>query len=63
MCIRDRIKDILCYLKTIANGQDDLAVNRIVNVPKRGIGATTMGRMTAFASEQGMSMFDELSCV
>ncbi len=57
---RKEIKDILCYLKTIANGQDDLAVNRIVNVPKRGIGATTMGRMTAFASEQGMSLFDAL---
>lgn len=42
---RKEIKDILSYLKTIANGQDDLAVQRIVNVPKRGIGATSMGRI------------------
>ncbi len=57
---RKEIKDILCYLKTIANGRDDLAVKRIINVPKRGIGATTMGRMTIFASEQGMSLYDAL---
>ena len=41
---RREIKDILAYLKTIANGVDDLAVLRIINVPKRGIGATTMAR-------------------
>ena len=35
---RKEIKDILCYLKTIANGRDDLAVQRVINVPKRGIG-------------------------
>ena len=45
MCIRDRIKDLLCYLKTIDNSADDLAVRRILNVPKRGIGATTVGRV------------------
>lgn len=57
---RKEIKDILAYLKTIANGVDDLAVLRIINVPKRGIGATTMGRVTAFASEHGLSLFDAL---
>ena len=57
---RKEIKDILSYLKTIANGQDDLAVQRIVNVPKRGIGATSMGRVTAFASANGMSFYDAL---
>ena len=57
---RKEIKDILCYLKTVANGQDDLAVARVINVPKRGIGATTMGRVTVFASEQSMSLFDAL---
>lgn len=57
---RKEIKDILSYLKTIANGQDDLAVQRIVNVPKRGIGATSMGRVTAFASAGGMSFYDAL---
>ena len=39
---RKEIKDILAYLKTIANGRDDLAVQRIINVPKRGIGAVSM---------------------
>ena len=52
---RKEIKDILAYLKTIANGVDDLSVIRIINVPKRGIGATTIGRVTAFASEHSMS--------
>lgn len=57
---RKEIKDILSYLKTIANGQDDLAVQRIVNVPKRGIGATSMGRVISFASANGMSFYDAL---
>mgnify|MGYP000340937686 CR=1 FL=1 len=35
-------KDLLCYLKTVDNAADDLAVRRILNVPKRGIGATTV---------------------
>ena len=57
---RKEIKDILAYLRTIANGVDDLSVLRIINVPKRGIGATTMGRVTIFASEHGMSLYDAL---
>ena len=57
---RKEIKDLLCYLKTIDNSRDDLAVRRIINVPKRGIGATTIGRVTAFASEHGMSFYDTL---
>ena len=55
---RKEIKDVLSYLKTIANGQDDLAVQRIINVPKRGIGAASIGKITALASEQGMSFYD-----
>ena len=39
---RKEIKDLLCYLKTIDNGRDDLAVRRIINVPKRGIGAASL---------------------
>ena len=39
-------KDILAYLKTIDNGHDDLAVKRIINVPKRGIGATSINKVT-----------------
>ena len=55
---RKEIKDVLAYLKTIENGQDDLAVRRIINVPKRGIGATTIGRIQEFADEQNMPFFD-----
>lgn len=54
---RKEIKDILSYMKTIANGMDDLAVQRIINVPKRGIGATSVGKVIAWASAQGMSFY------
>lgn len=55
---RKEIKDILAYMKIVANGQDDLAVARVINVPKRGIGAVTIGKVTAFASERGFSLYD-----
>lgn len=55
---RKEIKDILAYLKTIANGMDDLSVLRIINVPKRGLGATSVGRVQAFASEHGFGIYD-----
>ncbi len=60
---RKEIKDILAYLKTIANGVDDLAVLRIINVPRRGIGAATIGKITAFASEHGMHLYDGVKAV
>ena len=47
-------------LKTIANGKDDLAVRRIINVPKRGIGATTISRVQDYATEHGASFYDAL---
>lgn len=50
---RKEIKDILAYLKTIDNGHDDLAVKRIINVPKRGIGATSINKVTDYALEEG----------
>ncbi|WP_333651659.1 DNA helicase PcrA [Lacrimispora sp.] len=55
---RKEIKDVLAYLKTIANGRDDLSALRIVNVPKRGIGATSLGKVQAFASEHDFSVYD-----
>lgn len=58
---RKEIKDILSYLKTIANGRDDLAVQRIINVPKRGIGTASIAKVTAWASEQGMGFYE--ACV
>lgn len=60
---RKEIKDILAYLKTIANGVDDLAVLRIINVPRRGIGAATIGKITAFASEYGLHLYDGVKAV
>lgn len=59
---RREIKDILAYLKTIDNGKDDVAVSRIINVPKRGIGATTLGRLNEYALDHEMSLFDAMEC-
>lgn len=59
---RREIKDILAYLKTIDNGRDDLAVRRIINVPKRGIGLTTMNRALEYGEAREMSLFDALEC-
>lgn len=57
---RKEVKDILAYLKTIDNGQDDLAVRRIINVPKRGIGATTLNKVTDYADEMGIDFYSAL---
>ena len=57
---RREIKDILAYLKTIDNGRDDLAVRRIINVPRRGIGATTILRVQEYADARGISFYDAL---
>ena len=54
---RREIKDVLAYLKTIDNGSDDIAVRRIINVPKRGIGATTLGRAAEYAAQEDASLF------
>ena len=57
---RKEIKDLLAYLKTVDNARDDLAVRRIINVPKRGIGATTLGRVQDYAAERGISFYNAL---
>ena len=57
---RKEIKDLLAYLKTIDNGRDDLAVKRIINVPKRGIGATSITKVSNFAMEEEMSFYSAL---
>lgn len=57
---RKEIKDLLAYLKTIDNGLDDLAVKRIINVPKRGIGATTIIRIQEYADGRGISFYEAL---
>ena len=57
---RREIKDLLSYLKTVDNAQDDLAVSRIINVPKRGIGAATIAKIQNYAAEQDMSFYEAL---
>ena len=57
---RKEIKDLLAYLRLIANNDDDLALARIINEPKRSIGATSFDRMMQFAIEQDRSIFDAL---
>ena len=57
---RKEIKDILSYLKTIDNGCDDLACRRIINIPKRGIGDTTVGKILSYASEREISFYEAL---
>lgn len=57
---RKEIKDLLSYLKTVDNARDDLAVRRIINVPKRGIGATTLTRVQDYAVVNGISFYEAL---
>ena len=60
---RKEIKDLLSYLKTIDNASDDLAVRRILNVPKRGIGLTSIGRVQDYADMMNLSFYDALRVV
>ena len=57
---RKEIKDLLSYLKTVDNGKDDLAVRRIINVPKRGIGPASLTKVQDYADQKGISFYDAL---
>ncbi len=57
---RKEIKDLLAYLKTIDNGRDDLAVRRIINIPKRGIGAATIAKVQDYADMHEISFYEAL---
>jgi len=57
---RKEIKDLLAYLKTIDNALDNLAVKRIINVPKRGIGLTTVDRLDEYAEVHDMTFYEAL---
>ena len=57
---RKEIKDLLSYLKTVDNARDDLAVRRIINIPKRGIGAATLAKVQDYANENEISFYDAL---
>ncbi|HEY3425931.1 MAG TPA: UvrD-helicase domain-containing protein, partial [Negativicutes bacterium] len=58
---RKEIKDILAYLRVIFNPVDTVALLRIINVPRRGIGDTTVGRLADYAASQGLTLFDVIS--
>ena len=60
---RREIKDLLAYLKTIDNGRDDLAVRRIINVPKRGIGLTSINRVQEYAAGREIGFYEALRAV
>jgi DNA helicase-2/ATP-dependent DNA helicase PcrA len=60
---RKEIKDILAYLRLVSNPDDDISFNRIVNVPKRGVGATSMNKIAEYAAMNGMSLFQALGQV
>ena len=57
---RKEVKDLLAYLRVIANPDSDLALRRIINVPKRGIGDTTIARVDQFAAREGLSLFEAM---
>lgn len=57
---RKEIKDLLAYLKTVDNAKDDVAVRRIINIPKRGIGTTTVSRVQDFADASGIGFYEAL---
>lgn len=58
---RAEIKDVLAYLRLIFNPNDEMAFRRVVNVPKRGIGKTTIGRLAGWAHSQGITLFEAAS--
>jgi DNA helicase-2/ATP-dependent DNA helicase PcrA len=58
---RAEIKDAMAYLSVISNKNDSVSLERIVNVPKRGLGATSVARLQKYASRNGISLYDALS--
>ena len=54
------IKDLLSYLRVIANSNDDISLQRIINVPKRGIGPSSVEKIQTYAVQSNISMFDAL---
>ena len=57
---RREIRDMIAYLKTVENGQDEIAVRRILNVPRRGIGLTTIGRISDYAVSRDITFFEAM---
>ncbi|MCM1181002.1 MAG: UvrD-helicase domain-containing protein [Clostridium sp.] len=57
---RKEVKDLICYLKAVDNGQDNMAIRRIINVPKRGIGAASVDKIQDYADIYGISLLDAM---
>lgn len=57
---RREIRDMIAYLKTVENGQDEIAVRRVLNVPRRGIGLTTIGRLSDYAVSRDITFFEAM---
>ena len=60
---RKEIKDLLAYLRLIANPDDDISLRRVINVPKRGIGATSMDKVADYARQYDLSIYQALESV
>src|SRR5690606_32242208 len=60
---RREIKDLTAYLRVLYNPHDNVALSRIINVPARGIGATTVDRLTEYAAQSNRSMWEVLSAL
>ena len=58
---RKEIKDLICYLRLILNPHDEISLRRVINVPKRKIGASTIANIENNAKEQGISLFDAIN--
>ena len=58
---RREIKDLLSYMRVIDNTSDDLAIRRVINVPKRGIGTTTINKVAGYAAVNGLSFYEALT--
>lgn len=58
---RREIKDCLCYLRTLANPQDEISLLRVINTPKRGIGAGAVEKLLAYARSEGVTLLDALA--
>lgn len=58
---RKEIKDIMAYLRVLSNPADAISLQRVVNVPRRGIGDTSVGKLTSYAAEKGLSLFESMA--
>ena len=58
---RKEIKDVLSYLRLIANSADDISLRRVINIPKRGIGPSSVDKIAAYATSNNISMFEALA--